>query len=514
MEVNFMKKTFSTLLILLIISFNVNAKTYYYKDLNNIVNSSTTYPFCDGENCSYNNTNNIDIEFMNSSSSYDISDKNLEEGFTLDEGTGSAELSFSTSGDNIIDGTITLSESNGTITIPAFSSDGTVNIILTATEDGNIVDQDTLEIIVVDQSAEYGDGFVTTWGATCSGQRMPTTSGYTYNGTINWGDGNGDIAFTSYNDIAFNCPDTAEDKTVIIKGTFEALNTSDKQSLPMKTVEQLGKVGWKTFVQAFYGLKITSFKSRNVDTSNVTSMAYMFRNTRDLTSIEGISEWNTSGVNNMAGMFSFSMGLSTLDLSGWDTSNVVYMNSMFSYANNLTNIEGISNLNTSSVINMNQMFYNAAKLTNLNLSGWDTSAVTDMREMFFNAVELTNLNLSGWDTSNVIYMSDMFSRAYNLESIIGMSEWNVSSVIEMISMFSENSGLTTVGDLSGWNTSNVSNMSHMFYNTSSLTSVGDISGWDVSSMDNSMQVYNMFEYSGIPEMDIPYWYYMLTGTGM
>ena len=79
---------------------------------------------------------------------------------------------------------------------------------------------------------------------------------------------------------------------------------------------------------------------------------------------------------------------------------------MFKDAGSLINIDGASNWNTSNVTNMSGMFYGYScdiTLNNINgASNWDTSGVTDMSYMFDGATSLKNIDgASGWDTSNV-----------------------------------------------------------------------------------------------------------------
>ena len=99
--------------------------------------------------------------------------------------------------------------------------------------------------------------------------------------------------------------------------------------------------------------------------------------------------------------------LASLDVSNWDTSNVTDMFGMFFNCNELTTLD-VSNWDTSNVTNMNNMFSNCNSLTTLDVSNWDTSNVTDMSYMFYQCNDLVTLDVSNWDTSNVKNMSNMF----------------------------------------------------------------------------------------------------------
>ena len=103
----------------------------------------------------------------------------------------------------------------------------------------------------------------------------------------------------------------------------------------------------------------------------------------------------------------------------------------------LTTIEGLSNLNTSEVTNMYDMFANCGKLTALDLSNFDTSNVTSMEAMFCDCKGLTSLNLSTFDTSKVDNMKDMFSGCLALQTLTIGSGWNTYNVTSSSNMFKD-----------------------------------------------------------------------------
>lgn len=149
---------------------------------------------------------------------------------------------------------------------------------------------------------------------------------------------------------------------------------------------------------SFDNIKSIKF-SHNIDTSNVTNMAYMFRSLKNLTS---------------------------LDISGFDTSNVTDMRGMFSYLPSLSNLD-VSGFNTSKVTSMNQMFCACQKVTSLDISSFDTSKVTDMANMFCQSSLLTSLDLSSFDTNNVTNMQHMFYGCSALKTIyVTEGKWSTS----------------------------------------------------------------------------------------
>ena len=130
-----------------------------------------------------------------------------------------------------------------------------------------------------------------------------------------------------------------------------------------------------------------------------------------------------------------------IDLSNFDTSKVTNMAGMFFNILLLTTLD-FSSFDTSKVTNMSNMFNNMPSLTTLDLSSFDTSNVTDMRYMFFSMSNLTTLDLSNFNTSQVTNMNGMFSLpdmwASNdkLEKIYVNNDFNTSKLITFSNMFS------------------------------------------------------------------------------
>ena len=91
---------------------------------------------------------------------------------------------------------------------------------------------------------------------------------------------------------------------------------------------------------------------------------------------------------------------------------------LFSNLKNLQTIQGLENLDTSHVINMPFMFDGCESLTSLDVSHFDTSQVTDMICMFYDCYNLTSLDLSNWDTSKVTNMSAMFKNCVCVNHLV------------------------------------------------------------------------------------------------
>ena len=130
---------------------------------------------------------------------------------------------------------------------------------------------------------------------------------------------------------------------------------------------------------------------------------------------------------------------------------------------NVTEIEGLSQLDTSNVTDMWKMFKDMSSITSLDVSGFDTSNVTDMASMFYGMSSVTGLDVSNFDTSNVTTMGSMFNGMSSVTSL-DVSGFDTSKVTEMSSMFKGMSSVTSL-DLSNFDTSKVTSMSNMFYKT-------------------------------------------------
>ena len=139
----------------------------------------------------------------------------------------------------------------------------------------------------------------------------------------------------------------------------------------------------------------------------------------------------------------------------------------FYNCNNLTEIEGIENLNTVNVTDMNCMFWGCSSLTSLDLSKFNTQNVTSMSNMFSGCSALTSLDLSKFDTQNVTEMNEMFDGCSGLTSL-DLSKFDTQNVTDMPYMFSGCSALTTIYVSDKFVTTKVSDGSEMFEGCTSL----------------------------------------------
>ena len=229
---------------------------------------------------------------------------------------------------------------------------------------------------------------------------------------------------------------------------------------------------------------LESLDLSNFNTSKVTNFSNMFRDCQKMKEIN-LSNFDTSSATTFANLFHNCSSLTTLDLSSFNTNKVTYMGSMFYNCSSLTSLD-LSNFNTSNVINMGYgMFYNCKSLKELDLSNFDTKKVIDFSDMFNDCSSLENIELSSFDTTNATNMANMF---YNCKSLkqLDLSSFNTSKVTNMSKMFLQNNEINTIYVSEKWNTSNVTSSSLMFHSCTSL--VGAVP-FDSSKTDISMANY-------------------------
>lgn len=285
------------------------------------------------------------------------------------------------------------------------------------------------------------------------------------------------------------------------------LTTLDVSGFNTENVENMsymfGGCG-RTAVYKSYGIKTLDVS--NFNTANVTNMAGMFDNCQFVTTID-VSGFDTTKVEDMSYMFNNCKTIKVLNVSGFDTANVTDMSYMFNGVAVVTAID-VSNFETNLVENMSHMFAECKKITTLDLTGFNTENVTDMNSMFYYCNAITSVSGAHFDTANVTDMGRMF--AYSTVSrYMDLSTFNTSKVEDMSGMF-YNSSIGYNESIRDWDVSKITDFSSMFYNCSFPNSKSlDLSRWDVSNAEN---IYEMFNTSGLTELDLSGWQFTKTLT--
>lgn len=137
-----------------------------------------------------------------------------------------------------------------------------------------------------------------------------------------------------------------------------------------------------------------------------------------LKQVEGIKNLNTKEVTDMADMFCECKDLSSLDVSGFNTEKVTDMSGMFYECISLKLLD-VAKFNTANVKSMSNMFYRCYNLDLLNVTNFNTANVTNMQGMFYSCFALTTIYASdNFVTGKVTDGSNMFSNCINLKGFI------------------------------------------------------------------------------------------------
>ena len=138
----------------------------------------------------------------------------------------------------------------------------------------------------------------------------------------------------------------------------------------------------------------------------------------NLNQVEGIKNLNTKEVTDMADMFYECRDLSSLDVSGFNTEKVTDMSGMFYECISLKLLD-VAKFNTANVKSMSNMFYRCYNLDLLNVTNFNTENVTNMQGMFYSCSALTTIYASdNFVTGKVTEGIDMFSNCTNLKGFI------------------------------------------------------------------------------------------------
>lgn len=121
---------------------------------------------------------------------------------------------------------------------------------------------------------------------------------------------------------------------------------------------------------------------------------------------------------------------------------------LFAELRNVTDINGLENLDTSKTQNFTSMFADINDISDIDASVLDTSSATSLRGMFADDVNLYSAHIEDWDVSKVTDFSYMFS--YSGMRSLDLSSWDTSSGRLYDYMFQHMSKLTQITFGSGF----------------------------------------------------------------
>ena len=146
-----------------------------------------------------------------------------------------------------------------------------------------------------------------------------------------------------------------------------------------------------------------------------------FQSFYNLTQIEGIENLNTENVTSMAYMFGFCYNLAELDVTHFNTANVTNMSNMFRSCYNLAELD-VTHFNTANVKDMYRMFSDCG-LTSLDVTNFNTANVWDMGSMFYGCHNLKEIYVSDK------FVTDVGTNCYQMfaycESLSGDIDWTL-----------------------------------------------------------------------------------------
>jgi len=328
--------------------------------------------------------------------------------------------------------------------------------------------------------------FISVWDTTKAGSAsdtvvLPLLSGGTYNGTIDWGDGNSDSLSYANRQHTYASGGVY---TITISGQIEGWQFNFFAIDERKIIEV---VNWGNLTltrdSAFFGCVNLVITATDAPTIATSTMDRFFRDCDSLVSPD-LSQWDVSGVTDMGATF-FNSPNFNADVSDWDVSGVVsFSDGTIGMFNNTDFNQDISNWDVSSAENMLRMFDGSP--FNQDIGGWNVGNVTSMFEMFGDTP--FNQDIGGWNVGNVRSMGSMFNGASSFNQDIG--GWNVASVTNMGRMFHAASSFDQ--DIGGWNVASVTNMERMFDAAFSFDQ--DISSWNIVNVANFT---NFMRYAGL-----------------
>lgn len=239
---------------------------------------------------------------------------------------------------------------------------------------------------------------------------------------------------------------TLNSKITSLKG-LETWNVSNVRNLSsafynMSALADISALGrWNvsnvtTMASMFEGdNKITSTESlANWRPQNVTSMASMFKGCSRLASLHGVESWDVSSLKDIRTFVNGTAISSLLPLRTWNPSLTAISSAFASLR--ITSLEGLENFDVSGVSNFSGTFSSNGKLLTADgVETWNTSGATSFSSMFSGDTWLEDISaLSNWDTSNVTSMDSMFAQQASILNIEPLDGWDFSKA-SMSNMF-------------------------------------------------------------------------------
>ena len=332
-----------------------------------------------------------------------------------------------------------------------------------------------------------------------------------------------DSSGNQYNDCGYFSIDNIVDKEYVIRQPNEVYLASNKMNeitYGSKKILEHGltnTISWETLTWdksnnsytyntrgklkltylggSTYLINSPEYMKNNINYPRFYNINSYSGNSYNLTYKLDLSDWDTSNIMGMGGMFSNCYALTNLDVSGFNTSNVTIMISMFSNCYALTNLD-VSGFNTSNVTDISSMFEHTGNVNMIDMSKWDLSKINDngfnniFKGSYCENIKLPNMNLKKEFNT---YYGETFKYLYNLKSL---------EAPELVNTYTNNIKFLFAGDkelydvnMSDWDFSNVTYAYGAFYGTK----INNVSANLISAKDS---IYSMFRESYADSINI------------
>lgn len=223
---------------------------------------------------------------------------------------------------------------------------------------------------------------------------LPTSNGYLYNCSIDWGDG-GNTTMTAYNSAGrTHIYVTAGTRQVQITGRFEAIYVNNGTfKTYLKKFLKFGTVGVKLL--NLYGCTgLTQLPDDGDLCKSLTSLNTTFKSCSNITNWGNIGNWDVSRVSQFIRTFQFCTQFNE-NIGNWDVGKATNFLEMF---------DGCSSFNQS-------------------LNNWNTGAAFSFDEMFFDCISL-NQSFAHFDVRNLNTGYAMFGFSAELEPALTTLNWS------------------------------------------------------------------------------------------
>lgn len=210
---------------------------------------------------------------------------------------------------------------------------------------------------------------------------------------------------------------------------------------PLDSIKVVDKISPISTACWFENIESKSIDLKNLDTSKVTNMMFMFCESK-LPDID-FSSFDTSNVEFMSGAFE-SSSFKNIDLSMCDFSKCIYFSGTFANSYNLKKVN-LSGVDASKTEIMNSMFENCYFLEEVNMTLMKVESVTNTDKMFYSCRSIKDLDFSGWKTTNLKDCYQMFSVCSSITSL-DLTSFDTSSTKDNILDGIDNLMTLKVGD--------------------------------------------------------------------